>query len=135
MAKNEGEGSMRNELLQFFIGVILLGAGLFIFSKRVVVTSGWYIWSMWGVGVPTGLTVVPLLIGVIWLFINKKSIPAKVITILGAVFILATIIMSITMYFIPTSLNDYILILAMIAAGSGLLLKTLFKPRNEKEEK
>ena len=31
-----------NELLQFFIGMILLGAGLFMLSKRVMVSSSWY---------------------------------------------------------------------------------------------
>ena len=37
--------SKENDLLYFFLGIVLLGAGLFMLSKRVMVHSSWYIWS------------------------------------------------------------------------------------------
>lgn len=42
----EKQTSGGNELLQFFLGVILLGTGLFILSKRVMVGSSWYVWRI-----------------------------------------------------------------------------------------
>lgn len=38
--------------------------------------------------------------------------------------------MSVRINFVTTSMFDYILIFGMTAAGSGLLLKTLFKKRD-----
>ena len=69
--KKQSEG---NELLQFFIGVILLGAGLFMLSKRVMVRSSWYVWRIGGFDLSSGTITIPLIIGIIWYFFNSKSI-------------------------------------------------------------
>ncbi|HAB67293.1 MAG TPA: hypothetical protein DCE23_08000, partial [Firmicutes bacterium] len=74
--KKQSEG---NELLQFFIGVILLGAGLFMLSKRVMVHSSWYVWRIGGFDLSSGTITIPLIIGIIWYFFNSKSIVPKII--------------------------------------------------------
>lgn len=127
--KNENN-SGGNELLQFFIGVILLGAGLFMLSKRVMVHSSWYTWRIGGFDLSSGTITIPLIIGIIWYFANSKSIFPKIIITLSVVFIVLSIIMSVKIHFVTTSMFDYILIFGMAAAGSGLLLKTLFKKRD-----
>ena len=126
--KNNNSGG--NELLQFFIGVILLGAGLFMLSKRVMVHSSWYVWRIGGFDLSSGTITIPLIIGIIWYFYNSKSILPKIIITLSVVFIVLSIIMSVRINFVTTSMFDYILIFGMAAAGSGLLLKTLFKKRD-----
>lgn len=126
----DSKNSDGNELLQFFIGVILLGTGLFILSKRVMVHSSWYIWRIGGLDLSSGTVTIPLIIGIIWYFFNSKSIIPKIIITLSVIFIVITIIMSVRISFVTTSMFDYILIFGMAAAGSGLLLKTLFKKRN-----
>ena len=121
------------DLLLFFIGIILLGAGLFLLSKRVMVTSSWYIWHFGSIGgfggfdLSSGTVTIPLIIGIIWFFFNPKSIIPKIIITLSVIFIVLTIIMSVRLHFVATSLFDYILIFGMAAAGSGLLLRVLFK--------
>lgn len=125
--KKQSEG---NELLQFFIGVILLGVGLFMLSKRVMVHSSWYVWRIGEFDLSSGTITIPLIIGIIWYFVNSKSIVPKIVITLSVVFIVISIIMSVRLYFIKTSMFEYILIFGMAAAGSGLLLKTLFKKRN-----
>lgn len=122
--------SSGNELLQFFIGVILLGVGLFMLSKRVMVHSSWHIWRIGGFSLSSGTITIPLIIGIIWYFFNNKSIVPKIIITLSTIFIVVSIIMSVRINFVTTSMFDYILIFGMAAAGSGLLLKTLFKKRN-----
>lgn len=119
-----------NELLQFFIGVILLGAGLFMLSKRVMVRSSWHVWRIGGFDLSSGTITIPLIIGIIWYFANSKSIFPKIIITLSVVFLVVSIIMSVRISFVTTSMFDYILIFGMAAAGSGLLLKTLFKKRD-----
>lgn len=124
------QNSSGNEMLQFFLGIILLGAGLFMLSKRVMVHSSWYVWRIGCFDLSSGIITLPLIIGIIWYFFNSKSIIPKIIIILSVIFIVLTIIMSVRINFITTSLFDYILIFGMAAAGSGLLLKTVFKKRN-----
>lgn len=119
-----------NDVLSLFLGIILLGAGLFILSKRVVVSSGWYIWRFGNFDLSSGTVTIPLIIGIIWYFFNNKSIVAKVIITLSIIFIVISIIMSVRLYFISTSLFDYVLIFGMSAAGSGLLLKFFFQKHN-----
>lgn len=128
--KQEEVNSSNNDLLQFFIGVILLGVGLFMLSKRVMVHSSWHIWRIGNFDLSSGTVTIPLIIGIIWYFFNSKSIIPKIIIVLGIVFIVVTIIMSVSINFVTTSMFDYILIFGMAAAGTGLLLKTLFKKRN-----
>lgn len=124
------ESSSGNELLQFFIGVILLGVGLFMLSKRVMLHSSWYIWRIGSFDLSSGTVTIPLIIGIIWYFFDSKSIIPKIIITLSVIFIIVTIIMSVRINFMATSMFDYILIFGMAGAGAGLLLKTLFKKRN-----
>ena len=122
--------SKDNDLLLFFIGILLLGAGLFMLSKRVMVHSSWFGWSIGGFDLSSGTVTIPLIIGIIWYFVKPKSIVPKIIIVLGVIFIIATIIMSIRIHFVTTSLFDYILIFGMTGAGTGLLLRTVFRNKD-----
>lgn len=116
----------RDETLEFFIGMCLLGAGLYMLSKKVIVNSSWYTCRIGTFDLSSGTVIIPFIIGVIWLILNPKSKIPKWIITLSIVFIILTIIMSVRLYFMPTSLFDYVLIFALVAAGAGLLLKVLF---------
>ena len=131
--KNKSEDisqSKDNDLLLFFIGILLLGAGLFMLSKRVMVHSSWFGWSIGGFDLSSGTVTIPLIIGIIWYFVKPKSVVPKIIIVLGVIFIIATIIMSIRIHFVTTSLFDYILIFGMAGAGTGLLLRTVFRNKD-----
>ena len=130
VSHQDNNQSSGNELLQFFIGVILLGACLFMLSKRVMVHSSWYVCRIGGFDLSSGTVTIPLIIGIIWYFFNSKSVVPKIIIVLSVIFIVLSIIMSVRINFVTTSMFDYILIFGMAAAGSGLLLKTLFKKRD-----
>ena len=88
-----------NDVLSLFLGIILLGAGLFILSKKVIVSSGWYIWRFGGFDLSSGTITIPLIIGIIWYFFNNKSIIAKIVITLSIIFIVVSIIMSVRLYF------------------------------------
>ena len=118
-----------NDPLLFFIGLVLVAAGLFMLSRKVVVHSGWYGWRIGSFDLSSGTVIIPLIIGIIWYFYNPKSIVPKIIMILSTIFIVLTIIMSVRINFVSTSLFDYILIFAMAAAGAGLILKATFRKK------
>lgn len=128
MLKNREE---EKPLLEMIIGIVLLASGLFMLSRRVIVHSGWYTWRIGTFYLSSGTIIIPLIIGIIWYFYNPKSIISKVIIGLGAIFIVLSVIMSVSINFMATSIFDYILILGMIAAGCGLLLKYFTRKKKE----
>ena len=126
LKKDEG-----NPELELLIGIILVAAGLFMLSKRVIVHTGWYMWRIGSFSLSSGTVIIPLLIGIIWYFYNPKSYIAKAIIGLSILFIVLSIIMSVSINFTATSMFDYVLILGMAAAGCGLLLKSHFGRKNK----
>lgn len=110
-------------------GAVLLAIGLFILSRKIMVTSGFFGYTLWGFHMGFGLVILPLIFGVIWMFYNPKSIWAKILSILGAIFIVVSIIMNTGIHLMAMSLFDYIIIIGMIAAGIGLLFRYYFKKK------
>ena len=128
------KGKNKNSLLTFFVGLLLLGAGLYMISNQISVSSGFGWFRVGGVSISFGMTTVPLIIGIIWMFVKPDSVIPKIVIVLGVLFILIGIIMSVRLYFVRTTLYEYILMFGMTAAGTGLLLRTLFASR-DKENK
>ena len=101
--KDEG-----NPELELLVGIVLLAAGLFMLSKRVIVNTGWYMWRIGSFNLSSGTVIIPLLIGIIWYFYNPKSLMSKVIIGLSIIFIVVSIIMSVSLNFMATSMFDYV---------------------------
>ena len=74
-----------------------------------------------------GLVVIPLIAGIIWMFYNPKSLWAKILSILGAIFIIVSVILNTGIHLVSMTLYDYIIIIGMICAGIGLLFRYYFK--------
>jgi len=125
-----GAGGTPGGVGQFFLGVLLAGIGTYLVLNQVQVTSSWG--HMWGYS-SFGLSVVPLLLGVGMLFYNGKSTAGWVLSILGLGIILAGILMNMDIYFRPTSLYNTLFMLAMLAAGFGLIARSL-RPGKTKED-
>ena len=119
-----------NPLLEFVMGFLLLGGGLYwIFNSFVVSFSWGSIWGSMGIGaaLATGLMLVPLFIGIgLAFFMEKKTIPGIVIA-LGILIILITLITSVRFRLVTGYLWQCVLMLGMVDAGEGLLAKSLFK--------
>lgn len=133
--KNRG-----NELFQFVGGLAMLVVGLFIFSQKVVVSSGFF-----GTGIRlgnfrmnNGLIMIPFIIGIVWMFASGGSFWSKVFTVISVLLIIAAIILSTRIYLEQLTLYEWILILVLIFGGAGLAARVLFamqgKTRNGKEE-
>ncbi len=129
MSENKNNGG-----IHLFLGIIVIGIGIFMLLQQTDVTMSFANFRLGSFGLPSGLIVVPLLIGVIMMFYNSKFWLARVITILGGAIILISIIMSTTIRFRTTSMYNYIIIILFIAAGCGLILRSLFKNRRDKKE-
>ncbi len=122
----------RNPLLEFVAGIALFALGLFWFTSKVTVTTG-FGFRFGTLNITGGVVVVPFLIGVVWWFIDVKSIVAKVLTVLGVLIIVGSVIVNTKFYMAQESLFNYLLMLVLICAGLGLIARVLFK--GNKDEK
>lgn len=131
MADLKNVGGTPGGLGEFFVGLALSVVGAYWLTQQVQVTGGNF--SLWGYN-SFGLSLVPFLLGVVILFANGKSILGHALLYLGALIILAGILMNLRIYFQPTSLFNTLLMLAFLAAGVGLILKSL-KPHWDEQGK
>lgn len=117
-----GAGGTPGGLLEFVVGTAMAVAGAYLLTTRVTVTSGF--WGWWGDST-FGLTLVPLLIGIGLLFFNGRSVLGWLLVVGGAVIILAGIVANLQMYFRPTSLFATLMMLGLLAAGLGVVARSL----------
>jgi uncharacterized protein len=122
MDQLKGAGGTPGGVPMFFIGLALAVAGGYMLTSKVTVSSG--SWALWGYN-SFGLSLLPFIIGTGLLFFNGRSVLGWLLTMAGVVIILAGIIMNLRIYFEPTSLFDTLMMLGMLAAGVGLLLRSL----------
>ena len=117
------------------IGMVMLAAGLYWFLSNVTVMTH-FGFQLWNFRVGAGLIVTPFIAGIIWLFVNVDSFGAKLLTVLGIVVILASIIANIQFIFRATSLYVYLIMLILIFGGAALVGQVLFRwPKDEDEKK
>lgn len=124
-------GEADHELLQFFLGFIMLGGGIYWAMNMFEVrwSFGWRIgnWDM-----TAGVMLVPLLIGIFLLFLLDKKIIGGAITALGIVVIIIAMINSVSFHARSASLWVYVLMFGLIFAGAGLVAKVLFTKKPPK---
>jgi hypothetical protein len=117
-----GPGGTPGGLGEFVIGVLMAVAAVYMLTSQVTVSSGY--WQLWGYNA-TGLSLVPLVLGVGMLFFNGKSPAGWLFLTGGLVIIISGIIMNLHFYFQPTSLFNTLIMLTLLAGGLGLLARGL----------
>lgn len=118
----KGAGGTPGGLGEFLVGFVLAVAGGWLLTNQVIVTSG--AWTLWGYN-SFGLSLLPFLIGTGMLFFNGRSTAGWLLLIAGVVIILAGIITNLHLYFQATSLFNTLLMLGLLAAGVGLIAKSV----------
>lgn len=117
-----GAGGTPGGLGTFLFGAALLVGGVYLLLARVMVSGG--SWALWGYNA-FGLSLLPLLLGIGWLFFDGRSIAGWALTGAGALIILLGIVSNLAIYFRPTSLFDTLIMLGLLAAGIGLIARSL----------
>ncbi len=108
----------------FVAGLALSIVGGYLLLQQVDVHGGYWGWGFGGHGRSFGITLIPLLVGVIMLFVDGRSLLGKVLTYGGALVIVAGIIANLDIHFRSTSLFNTLVILGLLAAGIGLILRS-----------
>ncbi len=121
----------RNDLLLFFVGLLMLAGGLFMIFNNLSVTSSWggSFWHIGSFSFPNGMVMFPLIVGIAMLFLMKRKIFGWVVLAVGVVIILLSVLLSTRIYWKTTSAYIFIIMFGLTAAGAGLVLRELFKKR------
>jgi hypothetical protein len=117
-----GAGGTSGGIGIFFIGLAMAVAGGWLLTNQVTVTSGYWQWGGYN---SFGLTLIPLIAGIAFLFFNGRSVIGWLLTFTGAVIILAGIITNLEIFFRPTSLFNTLMMLVLLAGGIGLVARSL----------
>jgi hypothetical protein len=115
-------GGTSGGLGKFLMGFIMACVGGYLLSTHVTVGGSY--WSFYG-GNTFGITLIPMLFGIAMLFWNGKSVLGWLLTIAGALFILAGVIANMHIYFQPTSLFNTLVMLTLLVGGLGLIARSL----------
>jgi len=100
---------------------MVAAGGYLILNQVQVTTSSWRFGQYGGFG----LTLLPLLVGIGFLFYNGKSVIGWLLTVAGTTIILASILMNMDIYFRQTTLFNTILMLGLLFGGLGILARSL----------
>ncbi len=115
-------GGTQGGLGSFLLGAVMLVAGAYWLLTQVTVTSGF--WTFYGYNA-FGISLVPLLIGVLLLFYNGKGILGWLLVLAGLVIVGAGILANLNIYFHPTSLFNTLIMLVLLVGGLGLIARSL----------
>jgi hypothetical protein len=126
-----------SDFAQFLAGGALFGSGGFLLANQVIARSaysyrggmGWGRFGggmMWPVGTPgMGLLMIPLGIGVCLLFAGTYKRWANLLIWASLAALLVGVLNSIRLTFMPTTLWALGTYIVMIAAGGGLMFRSL----------
>jgi hypothetical protein len=117
-----GAGGTPGGVGQFFVGLTMAVVGGYLLLNQVQVTTSFWNFGRFG---GFGPTLLPLLVGVAFLFYNGKSIVGWLLTGLGLAIILAGILMNLDIYFRQTTLFNTIVMLGLLFGGLGLIARSL----------
>lgn len=115
-------GGTPGGLWEFLIGLVMAVAGGYMLISRVIVTSGFWNWGGYNT---FGLSLLPLIFGIGFVFFNGRSLIGWLLVLIGVVIIFSGILMNLQIYFQPTSLFNTILMLVLFAGGIGLIARSV----------
>jgi len=118
-------GGTRGGLGLFLLGLAMAIAGGYLLMNQVTVHGGYWSFGGWGYGQSFGLTLLPLLAGIGFLFFDGKSPVGWVLTGAGGLIIVVGIIVNLQIHFQATSLYNTLLILGLLFGGLGLIFRSL----------
>ena len=113
-------GGTPGGLGHFLLGCIMACVGGYLLINQVTVVGSY--WNFYGENA-FGITLLPMLFGIGLLFWRGRSILGWILTIAGALFILAGILANLHIYFRPSTLFNTLVMLVLLVGGLGLIAR------------
>ena len=116
-------GGTSGGVIEFFVGLAMAISGGYLLISRVIVTSGFWNWGGYNT---FGLSLLPLIFGIAFVFFNGRSIVGWLLIFASVVIIASGILMNLQIYFQPTSLLNTVIMLILFAGGIGLIGRAVY---------
>jgi hypothetical protein len=113
-------GGTPGGLGHYLLGFVMVCIGGYLLVNQVTVMGSY--WNFYGENA-FGISLLPMLFGIGLLFWRGRSVVGWVLTIAGALFILAGILANLHIFFRPTSLFNTIVMLVLLVGGLGLIAR------------
>lgn len=124
-----GAGGTEGGLGRFFIGLVMLIGGFYLFFNAIIVTHqfrlGYSLFSLGGFSITSGLLLIPFIFGVGMIFYNSKNVLGWLIAVASLVTITFGVLSTIEFRMSHMSLFNLILILVLFVGGFGLFFSSL----------
>jgi uncharacterized protein len=120
--RRSGNGASLGTLL---LGFVLAVGGGYLLTTQVQVGAGPFGGFAWFGPTSFGLLLIPLLLGVGLLCFNTKLLIGRLLVAAGAVILLASVLNTLRITFLPTSLFNTLLMLGLLVAGLGLMARSI----------
>jgi hypothetical protein len=116
-----GAGGTPGGIAEFFMGLLLAGIGAYLLLNQVHVQTSFFNFGAHSFGI----SLIPMLLGVGVLFFNGKSVIGWVLAVGGFLFIIVGVVANMDIYFQRTTLFNTLVMLGLLAAGLGLIFRSL----------
>ncbi len=124
-----GAGGTPGGTGRFFLGLIMLVAGIYLFLSSIQVSNsfslGYGLFSLGGLRVTPGLVLVPFLLGVGLIFYNARNVWGWVCTAASVVMLIFGVLASLQFNLRPLSAFELLMMLVLMGGGLGLFLSSL----------
>lgn len=124
-----GAGGSQGGELQFLIGLVMMVAGFYLLLNSISIDSqfgfGMRLYGIGGMGITSGILMIPLIAGVIFIFYNVKNLIGWVLSIGSLVALIVGVLANARFSLRGMSSFDLIVILVLAFGGLGLFLRSL----------
>ena len=124
-----GAGGTPGGTGRFFLGLILLVAGLYLFLGNIQVSNsfslGYDLFRLGGLRVTPGLVLIPFLLGVGLIFFNARNVWGWLCTAASVVMLIFGVLASLHFHLRPLSALELLMMLVLMGGGLGLFLSSL----------
>jgi hypothetical protein len=130
-----GAGGTEGGTGRFFIGLIMIVAGGYLFLHSINVSIGmglgYQFFSMWGFGITSGMVLVPFIFGIGLVFYDAKSWIGWLLAGASLVMLGFGVIAQTRFHLNAMTAFDLLTILVLLVGGIGLFLSSLRGPKSE----
>ena len=124
-----GAGGTTGGEFQFLIGLMMMIAGFYLLLNSIIVSThfglGMRLYGIGGIGITSGMIMIPFIIGVIMIFYNSKNPFGWVLAIGSLLALIAGVLAAAQFRFSAMSAFDLIVILVLSFGGLGFFLRSL----------
>lgn len=124
----KGAGGTNGGIGQFFIGLIMIIAGAYLFLNAIHIGYafhlGYRLYSFGTFNLTTGMVLILFMFGVGLIFYNYKNILGWLLTAASLIMLGVGMIASVQFYLRDMSAFEFLIILVLLVGGIGLFLRS-----------